>query len=104
MEPSTCPEPEALAAFLAGNLAGTMLEAIAGHVDVCPKCQGVANAGGLPTGSLPAALRGPGPADPFLAEPGCAAAVARFQEVPAPGEADPPPGDLGPPPLEACAG
>jgi formylglycine-generating enzyme required for sulfatase activity len=82
MDPQTCPAQEKLAAFAASNLCGDPLEeAIGAHVDACPTCQAFLKA--LPPDEkLSTSLGGPKLAEPFLDEPACARAVAKWAEPP----------------------
>src|SRR5262245_54869929 len=79
-----CPDRETLAAFARGQLAGPTLEGIAHHVDGCPECLAIVQETPPATDPLLDALRRPGQDDPFLREPECRQAVARFQQVPPP--------------------
>jgi tetratricopeptide (TPR) repeat protein/tRNA A-37 threonylcarbamoyl transferase component Bud32 len=81
MHPTPCPTREDLAALLAGQLSGDALEAVASHLDQCPRCQ--ARAADFDAGPDPllSGLRHPPAENPFIAEPQCQEAVARFQEM-----------------------
>src|SRR4051794_32374651 len=81
-----CPDREMLAALVAGNLGGAVLDRVAGHVDVCPKCQSMVQSAPCAVDPLLAALGRPDDAEPFLQEQACAVAVARFRQVPGPTE------------------
>jgi eukaryotic-like serine/threonine-protein kinase len=81
MAPASCPDREALAAFLAGLLPGEAIDAVAAHLDACPACMAVAQAAGPDTDPLVAALCRPDPADPHPREAGCDQAVARLRAL-----------------------
>src|SRR5437870_1033276 len=79
MRPAGCPDRETLAALAAGLLSGEALDAVAGHLDTCPACLALAQATPRDTEPLVHALCRPGPADPYVREPGCDEAVARLR-------------------------
>src|SRR5262245_463243 len=83
---TTCPTRERLAALVVGDLSGVDLEAVAGHVDACPHCRALLQTVHSAPDPLLDALRRADRAGPCPAETGLAQAVARFQEVPPPGE------------------
>src|SRR5262245_60878851 len=105
-----CPDREMLAALAAGNLSGATLEAVAAHIDSCPDCLAFVQGLQPTTDPLLGPLGQPGPADPFLQEPGCAEAVARFEQIPPAGGSLPEmsdpkaaPGGPAHPPIDAGA-
>jgi WD40 repeat protein/serine/threonine protein kinase len=94
MRATDCPGRDELAAFLEGKLSVQDLERIAAHLDACSRCLADLAALGSARDPLLAGLRHAAPASPFLAEPGCRQAVARFEAV---GRGAARPGDPGGP-------
>jgi WD40 repeat protein len=61
MPASRCPDPDELAAFADGRLAGAALDTLADHLSDCPDCQRRLEGLDTPVNSVLAALRQPGP-------------------------------------------
>jgi hypothetical protein len=81
-----CPSRAELAAFAAGELSVPALDVVAAHLEGCPACLATLPALGSNRDAVEFGLRRPVPGSPFLAEPGCQQAVARFAAL-VPGEA-----------------
>jgi WD40 repeat protein/tRNA A-37 threonylcarbamoyl transferase component Bud32 len=68
---TVCPSRDELAAFSAGMMLASLLEAVANHLCVCPRCESTVRALEDPNETILSELRHVPPQDPLLEEPEC---------------------------------
>src|SRR3972149_4764090 len=81
MNATACPTPEELRDYTLGRLAEKDWEAIADHVESCPQCQAAIATVDDIADTLVTQLREPAPADSFLDESQCEAALKQARDI-----------------------
>ena len=81
MPVSACPDRKELTAWSVGRLSDQQLQEIAAHLEDCNACSSSLEELAATDDSLLSDLRAPVPSNPYLDEPTCREAVARFVAV-----------------------
>ncbi len=84
MVAATCPNAEDLKNYTLGRLDEKAWQAIADHLDSCPQCQAAIATVDDVADTFVSQLREPAPADSFINESQCEAAIDRAQDISVP--------------------
>jgi serine/threonine protein kinase len=77
-----CPQQDELHALVASQLPADAMQSIARHLDECPTCLAIVETLSELPDPVVTALRQSLAADPYVGEPDCQRAVARFESIP----------------------